>query len=155
MHKRNTTHYLFFNCNMSVLHAGLDYELNDDQRQLWGSGSSGSGSRSPIPNVIIQDPPDDESNQALSKSGAALKTCGEFCDKLGCRTMRAKHVRRLVCTDCMPVDTFKTCNGHGCKNVIHSVCLEGEDIQNWTCRSCTAIKTTNPTPSAAATGSSC
>ena len=142
----------------SLLHAGV--LLNGDLLQLWdsASGGSGSGSRSPIANVIVQDLPNDE---ALSQS-EALKTCGEFCDKLGCRTMRAKHVRRLVCTDCMPVDTFKTCNGHGCKNVIHTVCLEDQDIKTWTCRSCTAIKTTNPTPAAittnltpAATGLSC
>ena len=154
----------------SLLHAGV--LLNSDLLQLWDSASagSGSGSRSPIANVIVQDPPNDEtlsqsgaasnaivkhppdhdSNKALSQS-EALKTCGEFCDKLGCRTMRAKHVRRLVCTDCMPVDTFKTCNGHGCKNVIHTVCLEDQDIKTWTCRSCTAIKTTNPTPAAATT----
>jgi hypothetical protein len=154
--------------SLSVLHAGLDQFLNVDQRQLWDSSStgSGSGSRSPLSNVILQEPPNDESKNALSQSGAAsnvidqhppdheikqalsqseaaLKTCGEYCDKLGCRTMRAKHVRRLVCTDCMPVDTFKTCNGHGCKNVIHTVCLEDQDIKTWTCRSCTAIKTTN------------
>lgn len=146
---------------LSLLHVGL----NGDQLQLWDSASagSGSGSRSPIANVIVQELP---SNEALSKSGAAsnaivqqdlsqseaaLKTCGEFCDRLGCRTMRAKHVRRLVCTDCMPVDTFKTCNGHGCKNVIHTVCLEDQDIKTWTCRSCTAIKATNPTPAAATT----
>jgi hypothetical protein len=58
---------------MSVLHAGLDQFLNDDQQQLWDSASagSGSGSKSPISNVIVQEPPNDESKKALSHSGAA------------------------------------------------------------------------------------
>ena len=105
--------------SQSVLHAGLEQLPpplplgNEDQLQLWGSGSgSGSdpGSGSPLRDVILQDreTPNPPSTVDTSNLSAALKTCGEYCDTLGCRTMRAKHVRRLVCTTCMPVGTYKT-----------------------------------------------
>ena len=79
--------------------------------------------------------------------------CGDSCDKVGCRTMRYKHNRRLVCTKCMPPESYKTCTQQGCKNVIHADCMHDKEIQTWTCRSCTDMKRTNP--AAVTTGSSC
>jgi hypothetical protein len=69
-----------------------------------------------------------------------FKTCGENCDRKGCRRMRFSHNRRLVCTEHMPGESYKKCGGQeGCKNVIHADCLEDNDIETWICHSCTAI----------------
>jgi hypothetical protein len=69
---------------------------------------------------------------------SAFKQCGEPCDKVGCRLMRFKHQKRLVCTTCMPATSFKSCSQLLCKNVIHADCLLDDAIPTWTCRSCTS-----------------
>ena len=90
---------------------------------------------------------------AAATNDSKFKMCGEYCDKAGCRTMRFKHNKRLVCTKCMPAESYTICSGQGCKNIIHADCMENKWIETWTCRTCTAIKATAPILSA--TGSSC
>ena len=74
------------------------------------SSSPGSKERVDVstflnPQVFGQDVPAQGSTEVSvppSKSKPVFKMCGENCDKLGCRLMRLRHNKRLVCTNCMP-----------------------------------------------------
>jgi hypothetical protein len=85
----------------------------------------------PVPSV-----PAPEAVPATDASKVSLKTCGDLCDRHGCRRMLAKHLRRLVCVKCMPENSYKVC---ACGKCIHTLCIqEGDLTQNWECTDCTA-----------------